>query len=35
MLKNSKEILNSIPYHKEILEKGEELLKELNPEFAK
>ena len=35
MLKNSKEALNSIPYHKEVLEKGEELLKELNPEFAK
>lgn len=35
MIKNSKDVLNSIPYHKEVIEKGEELLKELNPEFAK
>lgn len=35
MLKNSKEVLDSIPYHEEIIKKGEDLLKELNPEFAK
>lgn len=35
MIKNSKEVLDSIPYHEEVIAKGETLLKELNPEFAK
>lgn len=35
MIKNSKEVLDSIPYHEEVITNGETLLKELNPEFAK
>jgi hypothetical protein len=35
MIKNSKEVLDSIPYHEEVIANGETLLKELNPEFAK
>ncbi len=35
MIKNSKEVIDSIPYHEEVITKGEDLLKNLNPEFAK
>lgn len=35
MQKTSKEILEHIPYHKDVLEKCEEMLKVLNPQFAK
>lgn len=35
MIKNSKEILESIPYHEKIIENSEEILKQLNPQFAK
>ncbi len=35
MIRNSKEVIDSVPYHEEVIEKGETLLKELNPELAK
>lgn len=35
MLKDSQELIDSVPYHKEVIEKGEILLKQLNPEIAK
>lgn len=35
MITVSRQIIDSVPYHKNILEKGDELLKELNPQFAK
>lgn len=35
MMKTSRDVLNSIPYHKKVIASGEDLLKELNPEFAK
>lgn len=31
----SKQILDSVDYHKEVVEKCEQILKELNPQFAK
>lgn len=34
-IKSSKDIIESIPYHEKIIEKGEEMLKQLNPQFAK
>lgn len=35
MLRNSKNILESISYHKEVLESCDEIMKELNPQLAK
>ena len=35
MLRNSKNILESIPYHKEVLNACDEMMKELNPQLAK
>lgn len=35
MLRNSKNILESIPYHKEVLVACDEMMKELNPQLAK
>ena len=35
MLSISKQILESIDYHKDVIEKCEQILKDLNPQFAK
>lgn len=35
MIKTSQEVINSIPYHEKIITSGEEMLKTLNPQFAK
>lgn len=35
LIKNSKDILESIPYHEEVVESGEEMLKQLSPQYAK
>lgn len=35
MLQNSKSIIDNIPYHKQVIESCESILKELNPQFAK
>ena len=35
MLSISKQILESIDYHKDVIEKSEQILKDLNPQFAK
>jgi hypothetical protein len=35
MLSNSKNIIDSIPYHNSVVKSCEEILKELNPRFAK
>lgn len=35
MLSVSKQILESVDYHKEVIEKCEQILKDLNPQFAK
>lgn len=35
LLQNSRNIINSINYHNNIISSGEEILKELNPRFAK
>jgi hypothetical protein len=35
MLQNSKNIVDSIPYHNNVISSCEEILKELNPRFAK
>lgn len=35
MINNSQQILNSIPYHQSVLETGEQILRQLNPELAK
>ena len=35
MLKSSKQIIESIPYHEKTIIACEEMLKELNPQFAK
>lgn len=35
MLRNSKNIIESIPYHKEVLNACDEMMKELNPQLAK
>lgn len=35
MLQNSKRILDSIPYHEKVIHSGEEMLKKLNPKYAK
>ena len=35
MLSISKQILESVDYHQEVIEKCEQILKDLNPQFAK
>jgi hypothetical protein len=35
LLSLSKQIIDSVDYHKEVIEKCEQILKELNPQFAK
>lgn len=35
MINNSKQVINSVSYHQSVLEAGEQMLKQLNPEFAK
>lgn len=35
MINNSQQILNSIQYHQTVLETGEQILRQLNPELAK
>lgn len=35
MIRNSKQIIESVPYHENVIVAGEEILKELNPQFAK
>lgn len=35
MLRNSKNIIESVPYHKEVLIACDEMMKELNPQLAK
>ncbi len=35
MLQNSKSIINSIPYHNKVISSCEEILKDLNPRYAK
>lgn len=35
MIRNSKQIINSIPYHEVVITEGEGILKQLNPQFAK
>lgn len=35
MLRSSKQIIDSIPYHESVIKSCEEILKELNPQFAK
>lgn len=35
MIRNSKEIVDNIDYHKNIITIGEDILKQLNPKFAK
>lgn len=35
MLRTSKEILDSVPYHENVISAGEEMLKQLSPQFAK
>lgn len=35
MLASSKQVIESIPYHKKVLSTCDEILKELNPQFAK
>lgn len=35
MINNSQQILNSIPYHQSVLETGEQILRQLNPELAR
>lgn len=35
MINNSQQILNSTPYHQSVLETGEQILRQLNPELAK
>ena len=35
MLSISKQILESVDYHKDVIEKCEQILKDLNPQFAK
>lgn len=35
MIRDSKQILENIPYHEQVIEVGESMLKELNPQFAK
>lgn len=35
MLQNSKNIIDSIPYHNKVIESCESILRELNPRFAK
>lgn len=34
-IKNSKQVLDSIPYHNKVVESGEKMLLELNPQIAK
>lgn len=35
MIRNSKEIIDNIDYHKSVITAGEDILKKLNPKFAK
>lgn len=35
MLRSSKQIIESVPYHESVVKSCEEILKELNPQFAK
>lgn len=35
MLKTSRDILNSVPYHENVVDVGEDMLKQLSPQFAK
>lgn len=35
MIKASKEIIESIPYHEKVIENSEEILKQLSPQYAK
>lgn len=35
MIRNSKQILDSIPHHEAVITEGEEILKQLSPQFAK
>lgn len=35
MIRNSRQIIDSIPYHRSVLESCDEMLRELNPQFAK
>lgn len=35
MLQNSKSIIDSVPYHNNVIESCEEILKDLNPRFAR
>lgn len=35
LLQNSKRILDSVPYHESVVKSGEEMLKQLNPRYAK
>lgn len=34
MIKTSKQIIENIPYHEKVIESGENILKQLNPQFA-
>lgn len=35
MIRNSKQIIDSIPHHEAVITEGEEILKQLSPQFAK
>ena len=35
MIRNSKQIIDSVPYHEEIIKSGESMLKDLSPQYAK
>ena len=35
MIRNSRQIIESVPYHENVVIAGEDILKELNPQFAK
>lgn len=35
MIRNSKQILDSVPYHEEVIKSGEIMLKDLSPQYAK
>lgn len=35
MLQNSRKLLDSVPYHEKVIQSGEEILKKLNPRYAK
>lgn len=35
MIRNSRQVLDSIPYHEDLVKTGEEMLKQLSPQYAK